>query len=221
MDRVKEQIKKLDIPYPQRHLLELEVCQDLEHDPDSYRGDVQFSREALNELETIHATSFHRFLKRSGKSRRTIETSLAFLPLALGLLLIMEEKEVIDFIREGGIGMYGILAIGMLLLGKEVLNAIRLVIAKDHSARNLRIDTPSVLLGCLALMLASFGSTILGVYVSADAVMRSHLSNDLLMAGAKESLTNIVLSSFLCAVIILAHYATRRMLHIWHAPLAD
>lgn len=112
---------------------------------------------------------------------------------------------MIDFIREGGIGMYGILAIGMLLLGKEVLNAIRLVIAKDHSAQNLRIDTASVLLGCLALMLVSIGSTILGVYVSADAVMRSHLSSDLLMAGAKESLTNIVLSSFLCAVIILAH----------------
>lgn len=87
MDRVKEQIKKLDIPYPQRHLLELEVCQDLAQDPDLHRGDAEFSREALNELENIHATKFHRFLKRFGTSRRTIETSLAFLPLALGLSL--------------------------------------------------------------------------------------------------------------------------------------
>lgn len=209
MHRVKEQIRKLDIPYPQRHHLELEVIQDLEQNLDAHRSNAHFSSEVLNELEAIHATRFHRFLKRFGKSRRTIETSLAFLPLACGLFLIVEEKEVINFIREGGIGMYGILAIGILLLGKEVLNAIRLVIAKDHSTQNLRIDTPAVLLGCLALMLASLGSTILGVYVSAD------------VAGVKESLTNIILSSFLCAVIILAHYATRRMLHIWHAPVAD
>ena len=184
-------------------------------------GAVFFSEEVLNELEAIHSTTAHRLLKRFGKFRRTIETLFAFLPLFFGLLSIMKEKMVINFIREGGVGMYGILAVGILLLGREILSAVRLIIVRDHSTQNLRIDTPSVLLGCSALMLASLGSTILGVYASADAVTKAHLSNEFLIAGVKESLTNIALSSFLCATIILAHYATRRMLHIWRAPVSE
>lgn len=216
MSRIEEQIKNLSIPYPQRHLLELEIMQDLAHRAGE---DPTFSREDVAALEELHETRALRFLKRFGASRRTIETFLAFLPLVMGVLLIKQEKEMISFIREGGVGMYGILAIGILLLGREVLNAVRLLVIRDHSTQNLRIDTPSVLLGCLGLMLASLGSAILGLYVAADGVMKAHLSYDFLIAGAKESMTNIVLSSFLCALIILAHYGTRRALCVWRAPI--
>jgi len=127
---------------------------------------------------------------------------------------------MIQFIREGGAGMYLILAVGLFLLGREALNVVRLLLIKDHSEENLRIDTSSVLIGCLALTFLGVGWTFLGVYVSASAVTQSHQLLELLLIGAKESLTPTILSLLLSAVIVLAHYGTRRVLHGWRAPIA-
>lgn len=127
---------------------------------------------------------------------------------------------MVNFVREGGIGMYAIMIVGVLLLGRELLHVVRLMIVKDHSRGNLRLDTSTVLLGCFALLLLGLGSTVLGFYLSAESATRSGFSQEILLIGAKESVTHMVLSSFLCSVILLAHYGTRRLLHIWRAPLA-
>jgi hypothetical protein len=218
MNTVTDQIKDLDIPYPQRRLLELEVNADLQAHG-AAASDARFSTQELADLRAIHATPIRRFLERFGQARKDVETSAAFLPLLVALFYIMEDRVMVDFIREGGVGMYAILAIGLLLLGKELLNVIRLVIIKDHSSNNLRIDTPSVLLGCLALALLSLVSTILGFYKSAEAATQTSTSYDILIIGAKESITSLVLGLFLCSLVILAHYGTRRALHVWHAPV--
>jgi hypothetical protein len=221
MDPIEAQVRALNIPYPQKYLLELEMKQDLEFAA-SEGGAVEPSipQSVLNDLQAIHSTSLHRLLQRLGDQRKTVETLMAFVPLLTGLFFIMEEEIMVDFIREGGLGMYAILGIGGFMLGKELLNGVRLIVVKDHSAENLRIDTTSVLLGCLALMLVSIGSTLLGLYKSAAVAVHPHPAYELLVLGAKESLTNLVLSSFLCALIVLAHYGTRRTLALWRAPFA-
>ncbi len=101
------------------------------------------------------------------------------------------------------------------------MNIIRLFIIKDHSANNLRIDTSSVWLGCLALMFVGVGWTLLGIYVSASAVAAAYASYQLLLIGAKESLAPAILSSMLAAPIVLTHYASRQILFRWQAPIPE
>jgi hypothetical protein len=214
MDRVMNQIKNLEIPLPARRLLQLEVAGDVAA---SGQSDPIFSQEVLNEMENTYNTKSYRFLRRFGDLRRIVESAIAFLPLLLTVTLIMEDETMVEFIREGGLGMYGIMAIGVLLFGRELLNGIRLLVIKDHSARNLQIDTPSVLLGCLALMLIGLGSTVLGLYATVDNVAQPSLYFDQIILGVKESITNLVLSSFLCALTVCIHYGVRRTLVVWHA----
>jgi hypothetical protein len=221
MERLRQQIRALDIPFPQRYLLELEVTRDLEcsglNEVDS--AELHLPPEVVLELEDAHSTGIHRHLKRLGSLRRIVETGLAFIPLVLTLSIIMEEEAMVNFVREGGIGMYAIMAVGVFLVGRELLNIGRLMIVKDHSLRNLRLDTPTVLLGCLALLMLGIGSTVMGFYLSAESATRSGFSHEILVVGAKESLTHMVLSLFLCAAVLLAHYGSRRVLHIWRVPV--
>ncbi len=221
MDKIILQIRDLGVPYPQKHQLELEVRQDLEMQGKS-QEDFLFLKDDLKELEQIHSTRLYSLFSRFESSqRRRIEIASAFFPLAVVVLLTIKEDTVIGFIREGGAGMLVILAIGVFLLGKEGLNIFRLLVLKDHKPANLRIDTWSVWVGCLALMCVGLGWTTLGMYVSANAVIESNGKYDLLLIGAKESLAAVVLSSLLSALVLLAHYAIRQLLVGWRAPIAD
>jgi len=221
MERILKQIRNLDIPYPQKNLLELEVHRDIQH-LGVTDADGIFSNQDLKDLEEIHSTKIHRVLTNlKAGHRKSIEMASVFFPLSTAIIFTIKEGNMFDFIREGGAGMYAILAIGIFLLGKEALGIIRLLIVKDHSPANLRIDTSSVWLGCLALMLIGVAWTSLGLYISATAVARDHASYNLLLIGAKESLTPIILSSVLATLTALAHYATRQMLLKWQAPILD
>ncbi len=220
-DRIKQQIQNLAIPYPQRHLLLLEVQQDLESTGQCGTEQV-FSEQDLMDLGEIHSTWLHRFLRGLGEQRRKrSEMAMAFIPLVATFTYITKEATVISFIREGGAGMYLILIVGAILLGREMLNLFRLIVVRDHCKENLRVDTPSVIIGCLALMFIGVGWTTLGVYKSADAVIQSHLSYQWLITGAKESMAALILSSLISAVVILFHYGTRRALCVWRAPIVE
>lgn len=212
------QLKESRIPYPQKHFLELEIQQDLQCAPEKHEG---FSDSDLTELENIHSTRVFLFLEQIGPRKKYVETFVAFIPLILAVTLLTKEGSMIDFIREGGVGMYAILAIGIFLFGREMNHIFRLIIVKDHTQDNLRLDTSSVLLGCLALMFFGIGWSVLGIYISANAAIASNASAQIMMIGIKESLTPTILSALLSAVIVLAHYSTRRIMHIWNAPLTD
>jgi hypothetical protein len=163
----------------------------------------------------------HRALKHLGAHRKYVETIISVFPLILTATFIFKERKMIDFIREGGAGRYVILVIGAFLLFREIQHAFRLVVVKDHSKENLRLDTSSVLLGCLALMFFGFGWTVLGIYISSTASLQANTSYEILLTGVKESLTPTILSSLATALVVLAHYTTRRILHIWHAPVNE
>ena len=209
------QIADSSIPYPQRHLLALEI------EGDAGALEETLADADLRELEAIHSTRLSRLLAALGARKREIETLIAFTPPSFAAVYFFKEEKMIEFIRDGGAGMYALLAIGTFLLLKEALNVFRLLVIKAHSKENLRLDTPSVLLGCLALMFFGIGLTALGIYISANAVFEAKLPYDILMLGVKESLAPLILSSTLSAVIVLAHYSTRHILRIWHAPIAE
>src|SRR4051812_21741922 len=105
MRRIRDQIEKLDIPYPQRWLLQREIAGDLACTPGG--ADAELAPEIARELSAIHATRAHRLLKRCGALRQLIEVTTAFLPMAFALTLLTEDDAMLNFIREGGIGMYG------------------------------------------------------------------------------------------------------------------
>lgn len=218
MESIKDQLRALDIPYPQKQLLEKEVLQDLEHFPQS--EEVLFSVDDIQKLQELHTTQVSKWLSSfSLEARRYIETSFAFLPLILAFTFIIKEEKMMNFIKEGGAGMYLILLIGFFLLSQEALKVFRLLVVKKHSQQNLMLDTTSVLLGCLALMFIGIGWSFLGFYFSATYVTQQNMSGELLLIGAKESMTPLILSSLFCTLIVLAHYATRKTLLVWRAPV--
>jgi hypothetical protein len=211
------QIRASNIPFPHRFLLELEVRRDI----DSGGEDGEFAREDLCELERIHSTRLRRGLaKLKAGQRLGAEMFGALTPLFTAFFFIIKEDTMLQFIREGGAIMFAILIIGAFLLGKEALNFFRLVVIKDHAGENLRLDTALVWLGCSALMCIGIGGTLLGFYVSAKYVEQSHASYEILLIGAKESLTCTILSSMFCALIAFMHFATRQMMTHWRAPLS-
>jgi hypothetical protein len=210
------QIEDSSIPYPQKRHLVLELASESGH-----RTHDLFAENDLRALEEIHSTRVARMLAPFSTHKIAIETTIAFAPLAAAILFISKEGKMIEFIREGGAGMYALLVVGGFLLLRELRNAFRLLVVKDHSKESLRLDTPSVLLGCLALMFFGIGWSALGIYISASAVVAANMPNELLVIGVKESLTPTILASLLSAVVILAHYGTRRALHIWRAPVTD
>jgi hypothetical protein len=216
---IQKQLEESSIPFPQRHLLALELKQDLAGVQDT--TEATFTKTDLDDLIKIHSTRLHRVLNLLGEFRKPIETTVSFIPLVVAATLFSKEGKVIDFIREGGTGMYVLIVIGAFLLAKEFLHVFRLIVVKDHSKTNLRLDTPSVILGCLALVFFGLGWSILGIYISANASLQAGVSHEILLTGIKESLTPTILSALLSGLVILAHYTTRRVLHIWHAPVLD
>jgi hypothetical protein len=203
-DQIIQQITDLDIPYPQKRLLKLEVQQDLLFGVSNIvEKNLRLSDETLDDLRQVHATKIHLFLRRFARLRCRIEMFTAFIPLITGVIFIFKEEAMLDFIREGGTPViYAILVVGLMLLGRELLNVFRLIVVKDHSTRNLEIDTSSVLLGCLGLLFVAIGQTALGLYKSAEAVTQTQASYNLLVMGAKDSLAPMVLGSLLCALIV-------------------
>lgn len=125
---------------------------------------------------------------------------------------------MLQFIHEGGTAMYAILAIGVLLLGRELQLAFRLLVVKDHARENLRIDSFAVVVGVLGLFFTGLAGTGLGIYVSADALARSQLPNSIFIAGLKESLTCVTLATALGSIVLLMHFCTRRLLTSWKVP---
>lgn len=219
IDSLREQMRTLDIPYPQKKLLELEVLQDAEEIFPEVINTL--SRDDIRELEQIHSTRINRWLNVfSQETRKSVEISFAFFPLVTVFTFIIKEENMMNFIREGGAGMYLILLIGLFLLGQEALKAFRLLVIRKHTRNNLEIDTTSVLLGCLALMFIGIGWTFFGFYISATYVAQSNASTEILLLGAKESLTPLILSSLLSTLIVLTHYGVRKTMLVWRAPVA-
>ncbi|MEQ1876059.1 MAG: hypothetical protein ABL958_05395 [Bdellovibrionia bacterium] len=217
MQDMAEQLENSSIPFPQRHLLALE----LGSDPNLTGPGATLDEKDLAELGRIHSTLWFKILQNFGNSKKYIETLIAFVPLIAAATFISKEGKMIEFIHEGGAGMLIILVLGGFLLFKELQNMFRLLVVKDHSKGNLRLDTSSVMLGCLALMFFGIGWTGLGVYISANAALEADRSMTILMMGVKESLTPTILSALVSAMVVLAHYTTRRLLLIWHAPVVS
>ena len=212
----RDQIRQSRIPYPERHRLENEVCFDLEHGEEDIR---QLDPSDISDLEEIHRTRMLRLVRRLGVQQQ-VESLIAFIPLMMAVTLTREGR-MIEFIKEGGAGMYVIVTIGIFLLACELRVAFRLILLKDHTKENLRFDTTSVLLGCLALMFIGIGWSALGAYFSFSASIGSSGAQEILLIGLKESLTPTILSALLSGLVILAHYATRRIMDIWHVPVTE
>ena len=126
---------------------------------------------------------------------------------------------MIDFFREGGAGMIVILLVGAILLFRELGLFFRTVLIKDHSKKNLRLDSMSVIVGVLALVLLGLGVTSLGAYVSVTGVMEHGLPINILLIGLKESITAFIVSATFSSLILHMHFTTRRLLNLWRAPI--
>lgn len=217
MNKLAKQIRDSRIPYPQKIQLEQELRSDLEHSP-SHKN-VLLSVEDLRELEDIHSSTLTRALETAGPGRRYIELFISYLPLMMTGLSIYKEQAMVEFFREGGSGMYAILFLGLFLMAREIRNVFLLLIARDHRRENLRLDSWSAVAGCSALMLLGVGWCALGVYISMKAALMADTSMTILLTGIRESLTPLIFSALFAALVLLAHFATRRVMMFWRAPV--
>jgi len=216
MSKIREQIQDLPIPYPQKKHLELEI----EADPTSHQEGSHFQKEDLEELYGVHNNSVYKLLsclRPTWKNR--IETAIALVPLTILTVTYGKEKFMIEFIKEGGFGMLAILALSIPLFYRECMNIFRLILVKDHSKRNLKIDSSAVQIGCLAITFLGFAGTALGIYYTATAAIASPAHQDILIIGVKESLGNVILASAFASLILVMHYTSRSLLNRWQAPL--
>ena len=212
MKPYERQLRELRIPYPQKH--------DLERELSSLPNPSEFQEEDLREFYDLHNNFLHKILTTFSKEwRERTETTFILAPLFFLTIFIGKEKFMIQFIKEGGLGMLAILALTCPLIYRETLNLFRLFILKDHSAKNLHLDTASVQIGCLALLILGIAGTSMGIYYSASAVVSTGAHQSLFLAGVKESLGNLILSSACAGLVLVMHYTSRRLMIRWHAPI--
>ncbi len=161
MSTWKTQLERMKLPYPQKAALQREIAVHLEHCPEE---DAEaFSEENLAELYWIHNTVILRLFETfPRKLRLTFEYFLAGAPLVASLIYLHREDYMLEFIRQGGVGMYVVLIIGAGLGSREILLLFRVLVVKDHSEENLRVDTMTVLVGVAALVLLGVSATVLG-----------------------------------------------------------
>jgi hypothetical protein len=176
----------LDLPYPERDEFLKELRADLSEAYSNYLlsglssveayeatlKDFRFGPEDLASLATTHESYFQGVLNKIPVHLRSLVEYLGgMVPLSLLCYAIEREIAVMNFIHEGGSpGMYAIILIGLYLLGLEILSALRILFLRNHSKRNLQIETSNVLLGCLGLMLIATAWTIMGLYNTAHAM---------------------------------------------------
>lgn len=201
----REQVDGLKIPFAPKRALRNELDQHFAH---SEEESESFTPDELAEFEDIHNTWIY---KSPHKSK--LETAITLIPLAALMTLITKETLVLEFMKEGGPGMILIVVIAAALLIRELMLATRVLISKDHA--KLRVDSTSTLISALALTIIGVLGTCSGLYLSAQAGA-SH--PDIFIEGFKESMTCVIVASAGAALVLLMHFATRRMLMIWSAP---
>lgn len=219
-DSWKNQIEKLELPYPARFQLTDEIEEHLRYFPEEKNN--LFAEESLNDFYQIHNTSLKKALDGFGpRVSRFVQNALVLFPLSGLILFLGKERFMIDFIRQGGAGMIAILLVGLGLIFRELNLFVRTILIKDHSRKNLQIDSISVVLGSLALVLLGVGVTCLGAYVTVTGVVENKMGYDILAIGLKESITAVIVSTSFASLILLLHFSTRRFLVSWKAPLVE
>lgn len=218
MKNWQKQIDDLMIPYPEKRWLAAEIADHVENLPASETD--AFADSALEELASIHNTKALRLIRKLSPATRTF-IELAFIggPLMGLLTYFTKEKFMVQFFINGGASMYAILAIGLLLLGRETLLFTRVLVLKEHTKTNLKMDSHSVLIGSLALIVFGIGATGLGLYVSIFGALANNMPTNIIIAGFGESIANIIASTTFASLVLLLHYTTRRLLIHWTAPI--
>lgn len=215
-----DQIRDLKIPLPTKNDILNEIQSDTCLAENDRGAPLEFIEEDLKEFYSVHNNALFKFLDQFSETiKEKIETSLVVFPVVSVFLFLGKERFMIDFIRDGGWGMLAILGLGLPLLVRESLGLFRLAVIKDHCAKNLRLDTPSVQLGCLALISLGLAGTGLGIYYTASAVISHPEYQNLFVQGLKESVGNIILSSSFASVILIIHFTSRRLLIRWNIQL--
>ncbi len=195
MSKIFRQLQDLNIPYPQKLFLQVELEDHLSVCDD--RGDMLLTESEIEEFSSIHNTSFYNATKRlNQKARTTIEHLILLAPITGLILYITKEDFMINFIFEGGAPMYPILLLGGILLYRELMLFFKTVIVKDHSSKNLSLDTNSVFIGSLALIALGLGASALGLYFTANGVATNKLPVEVFLFGLKESLGGCSYFSF-------------------------
>lgn len=220
MSKILKQIQDINIPYPHKLFLQVEVEDHLSACDDA--RDTFFTDGEIEEFSNIHNTRFYKVTQQwSEKVRITIEHLILLAPITGLIFYLTKEDFMINFIYEGGAPMYPIILLGGILLYRELLLFFKTIVVKDHSAKNLDIDTNSVFIGSLALIALGIGASALGLYFTASGVAANKLPIEVFLFGLKESLGGVILGTTMATIVLIVHFTTRRLLFSWKAPISN
>lgn len=210
----KKQIASL--PFPQRASLTRELEEHARHFPGS---EAELRQEDVEELREIHSTLLLRLLEKADPvSRGVIEFLFSGGPITACAIYVAKENFMLEFIRQGGAGMYVILVVGALLLLKEAYLFWKAIVIREHSDKNLRLDTATVAVASGGLVLLGICATALGIYFAANYASQPGVPAEVFLAGVKEALGCLIVSSSLSALVLFLHFFTRRTLLRWKVP---
>ena len=109
------------------------------------------------------------------------------------------------FFREGGVAIYGVLALGSVGLLLDWQRMFIWFVMRDHSEKSLRLHTTaSLYLGVATFLLGALGTAV-AYYVVIDRWSAGMLSDSDLRVGLKEPLPCFVIGCALTGLIVLTH----------------
>lgn len=224
---------RLALPYPDRALFLEELAGDLEA---AYRTfldeglpedearllalkELEPDDAALDELARIHRPKVQEALKQLPPPLRSWLEPLALaLPIAVTILLMVQQVPLLSFLREGGTASWVILFVGLLGVALELRRWVVLFVLKDHSPEALRRHGRTPIYLAAATFCLGLQGAAIGWYVVFQAWAEGLIDQQTLPIGLKEPLSCLIVGTSLAIVIILGHGAVQAGLRTMRVP---
>lgn len=215
---------RLDLPYPERALFVEELGADLEAAYQDLRDRglpeaearlgalraLALSPQDSADLSAVHRPAVRRALDRlPAPVRDLVEATGAMVAFAAVILDLALEAPVILFLREGGVAMYVVLAIGGFALLLQIQRAFTWFLLRNHSSQALRQATSTPLYLAAATLCAGLMGTAMGYYVVLMVWAQGKIGPEELKVGLREPLSCLIVGAALATLVVLLQGASQ------------
>lgn len=208
----------LDIPYPERTNLIQEIESDLLAALSKFRdaglpdekaakralAEFLISGDSISAIEDVHKTKIKRILD----SRPATVTSrfydfVGMIPTIILVSILYKEVPAMAFLEEGGLIIYGILALGLFGVLIQLRSMFRWWIVRDHSRASLAQHSRLPLFIGFSVFLLGVLGTAIAYYAVFYRWSNTGLSEADLRIGLREPIPCLIVGTSLAALIFI------------------
>jgi hypothetical protein len=214
--------RELDVPYPARQDVLRELRGELEAAYLALRArgvpsaeaavraaqELELDSPALAALADVHASSIKRAMSRLPRdAREWVEWAVPATAIALPVLTLGDQVPVAHYLRDGGMPVWLVIAVGALALLLELHRAFVWFVVRDHSPAALARHTATPLYLAAGTFLLGVLGTALDVQVVLGKRADGAIDAAAAQLGFRESMACVILGAALAAIIVLVHGA--------------